>query len=102
MKNVFGVELEVIPGVTNRYGQNLAQLKANHAESVATLKAQGFTQVCSVVAGLDSGSVWTHPAGDSAEIQVRTGNLIKYSDIGAMWTREHGPELAAKLLAIRV
>lgn len=98
-KNVFGQELKVGPN-TNAYGQDLEQLRKNYEESKATLERQGYKLESTAMAGLDSGSTWVHPAGDTATITVRKGNLVTYSDLRAMWTREHGAELAEKLLAL--
>lgn len=84
----------------NAYGQDIRQLEENHAYSVKTLKEAGFKLETSYVAGIDSGSTWVHPDGDTAEVTLRNGNLAKYSDLKAVWVREHGLEMAEKLMKI--
>jgi hypothetical protein len=55
------------------------QLIAAAAASKAQLRAEGFEQIASVLAGEDSGTIWMHDDGRGAEVLVRNGNAIRYT-----------------------
>jgi hypothetical protein len=63
---------------------NRNTLLANHKASVAELKSLGFEKVCGVLAGIDSGSVWMHDDGRTADVTVRNENRISYRARGEM------------------
>jgi hypothetical protein len=55
------------------------RLIANAAAAWAELEAKGFERICTVVAGLDSGSTWMHgKTGQIARVMVRNVNQIEY------------------------